>query len=368
MAGRLRPTCNGYPRSQAPNRNVDATVFDQGRQGRPQRLETPRRQEYAHYRFPGLIYGTWSEPAVERIRPIRGNGASRIDPAEWRLAARSGPGHRTEVHAGKVSVGGESFAMIAGPCAVESEAQLNEAAEVVARAGVRILRGGAFKPRTSPYEFQGLGAAGLRLLRKVADRFDLAVVTEVMSDSDVGLVAEYADILQIGSRSIENYALLHAASGSRRPLLLKRGMTATIEEYLDAAEFVLGNGNPDVILCERGIRTFGTATRNTCDLAAVALLHEITHLPVIVDPSHATGMRSLVPAVSKAAVAIGADGLLVEVHPCPERALSDGPQSLTLEQFDEMMRALQPHLEIWARERAAQMADAAALVTAAGAR
>jgi len=250
-----------------------------------------------------------------------------------------------------VEMGGDEFVVIAGPCSVESEKQIMETAEGVAQAGAKILRGGAFKPRTSPYDFQGLEQEGLELLAKARAATGLAVVTEIMSDKDVGRVAEYADMMQVGARNMQNFALLKELGKCGRPVLLKRGMSSTIKELLMSAEYITAHGNPNVVLCERGIRTFETATRNTCDLAAVPLLHELTHLPVIVDPSHATGKRSLVPAVSCAAVAIGADGLIVEVHPCPEKAYSDGAQSLDLGQFQKMMRDLKGYLALWSESR-----------------
>jgi len=249
------------------------------------------------------------------------------------------------IRAGGCVVGGGDFVVIAGPCAVESETQIMRTAEAVALRGARILRGGAFKPRTSPYSFQGLGEEGLRLLRKAGRAFGLPVVTEVMSDTLVDIVAEYADILQIGSRSMENYVLLDAVARSGKPILMKRGMTSTVEEYAAAAQFVMEHGNRNIILCERGIRTFGTATRNTCDIVAVPLLQAMTGLPVILDPSHATGRRDLIPPLACAAAAIGADGLIVEVHPDPERALSDGEQSLTFDQFENMMAGLERYLQ-----------------------
>jgi len=221
------------------------------------------------------------------------------------------------------------------------------------------LRGGAFKPRTSPYAFQGLKDTGLKLLAEAREATGLAVVTEVLSEHDVERVAEYADIMQLGARNMQNFALLKALGRCRRPVLLKRGMSSTIQELLMSAEYVVAHGNPNVLLCERGIRTFETATRNTCDIAAVPMLNELTHLPVILDPSHATGRRSLVPALARAAVAIGADGLLVEVHPCPEKALSDGAQSLTLEQFRLMMNGLRAYIELWKEARVASTAAAA---------
>jgi 3-deoxy-7-phosphoheptulonate synthase len=261
------------------------------------------------------------------------------------------PGDRARIRAKNIEFGGDCFIIIAGPCAVESEQQVMQTAEAVARTGGHALRGGGFKPRTSPYTFQGLGCEGLKLLRKAGDAFGMPVVSEAMTDSQVDIVAEYADIVQVGARSMENAALLSAVSRCGRPVLLKRGITATLEELLAVAEYVVANGNPDVILCERGIRTFGTLTRNTCDIGAVAVLNQLTRLPVIVDPSHATGRRHLVPPLARAAVAVGADGLMVEVHPAPPSALSDGGQSLSFAQFQAMMHELQPHLAIWAHSR-----------------
>jgi 3-deoxy-7-phosphoheptulonate synthase len=226
-----------------------------------------------------------------------------------------------------------------------------ETAEAVAQSGAHMLRGGAFKPRTSPYDFQGMEIDGLRLLRKAKEATGLAIVTEVMSDRDVDLVAEYADILQIGARNMQNFSLLKSLGKCDRPILLKRGLSSTIKELLMSAEYIVAHGNPNVILCERGIRTFETATRNTCDITAVAVLNELTHLPVVLDPSHATGKRSLVPALSRAAVAIGADGLIVETHPCPQKAISDGAQSLDLQQFGVMMEELRPYFDLWERSR-----------------
>jgi 3-deoxy-7-phosphoheptulonate synthase len=249
------------------------------------------------------------------------------------------PPTAVRIHDGLV-VGGDTFVVMAGPCAVESERQLLATAEAVAEAGGHVLRGGAFKPRSSPYAFQGLGLAGLKLLRKAREETGLAIVTEVVSREHVDIVAEYADIMQVGSRNMANDALLDAIGGCRRPVLLKRGFTARIDELLQAAQAVAAAGNPDIILCERGIRTFETATRNTLDIAAVPVLHAVSHLPVIVDPSHAAGVRSLVPVLARAAAAVGAHGLLVEVHPDPDRALCDGDQSLTIAGFCEMMRDL----------------------------
>ncbi|HEY2861115.1 MAG TPA: 3-deoxy-7-phosphoheptulonate synthase [Terracidiphilus sp.] len=245
-----------------------------------------------------------------------------------------------------LEVGGDEFITMAGPCSVETEFQLLATAHHVRRAGARILRGGAFKPRSSPYAFQGLGLEGLKMLARAREETGLAIVTEVMSECDVPLVAEYADILQIGSRNMENYALLEAAAQSGRPILLKRGMVATIEDFLLAAQVVLYNGNPNVMLCERGIRTFETATRNTFDIAAIALLKQISHLPVVADPSHACGVRELVPPLARVAVAAGADGLIVEVHPNPDKAWSDADQTLSFAEFDQMMASLDPYLAL----------------------
>jgi len=240
---------------------------------------------------------------------------------------------------------------MAGPCAVESETQILQTAEAVAKAGARILRGGAYKPRSSPYAFQGLGIEGLKLLSKAREATGLAIVTEVMSEEDVDVIAEYTDIMQVGTRSMENYALLEALGRCGLPVLLKRGLTATLEELLRSAQVIAMAGNPQIILCERGIRTFETATRNTLDIAAVPVLKAVSHLPVIVDPSHAAGVRSLVPVLSRAAAVVGADGLLVEVHPCPEQALSDGNQSLTFAECRGMMTGLQPYLDLQQESR-----------------
>jgi 3-deoxy-7-phosphoheptulonate synthase len=260
--------------------------------------------------------------------------------------AKNGHQSRSVVRVRDLAIGGDEVVVMAGPCAVESERQLLETAEAVAEAGARVLRGGAYKPRSSPYAFQGLGIEGLKLLRKAREATGLAIVTEVMSEKDVEVIAEYADIMQVGTRSMENYSLLKALGECGRPVLLKRGMVATLEELLRSAQVIALAGNPNIILCERGIRTFETATRNTLDIAAVPVLKTVSHLPVIVDPSHAAGVRCLVPALSQAAIAVGADGLIVEVHPSPERALSDGNQSLDFQEFRDMMDDLQPYLAI----------------------
>lgn len=264
----------------------------------------------------------------------------------FELVAKTDACLRSTVQVRDIEIGGNDFVVMAGPCAVESEDQLLRTADAVAEAGARVLRGGAYKPRSSPYAFQGLGLEGLKLLQKARQATGLAIVTEVMSEEDVEVIAEYADIMQVGTRSMENYALLEALGSCERPVLLKRGMTATLEELLRSAQVIAMAGNLQIILCERGIRTFETATRNTLDIAAVPVLKTVSHLPVIVDPSHAAGVRSLVPVLSRAAAAVGADGLLVEVHPCPEQALSDGIQSLTFAEFRRMMIDLQPYLEL----------------------
>ncbi len=265
---------------------------------------------------------------------------------------------RSAIEANGVEIGGDDFVVMAGPCSVESEKQILETAHFVAKHGATFLRGGAFKPRTSPYDFQGMERDGLKLLRKAKEETGLGIITEVMSDRDVEMVAEYADILQIGARNMQNFALLKELGKTGRPVMLKRGLSSTIKELLMSAEYVVAHGNANVILCERGIRTFETATRNTCDITSVPVLHELSHLPVMLDPSHATGKRSLVPALSRAAVAIGADGLIVEVHPHPEKAISDGAQSLTLDQFAATMAELKPYIALWKQTRVPEMATA----------
>ena len=278
--------------------------------------------------------------------------------APYKFVSKEFKQERSRIRVNGSEIGGDEFVVMAGPCSVENEKQILETAEAVAAAGAKVLRGGAFKPRTSPYDFQGLALEGLRLLAKARDATGLAIVTEIMSEADVDTVAEYADIMQVGARNMQNFALLKALGKCSRPVLLKRGMSSTIKELLMSAEYITAHGNPNVILCERGIRTFETATRNTCDIAAVPVLSELTHLPVILDPSHATGKRSLVPALSRAAVAIGADGLIVEVHPRPEKAMSDGAQSLRTEQFAAMMQELEPYIKLWKESRVSATAAA----------
>jgi 3-deoxy-7-phosphoheptulonate synthase len=266
--------------------------------------------------------------------------------AETSDVLKSSQHQQTVVPVLDLEIGGSDFITMAGPCSVETEQQILSIAHHVRKKGAQILRGGAFKPRSSPYAFQGLGVAGLKLLAQARAETGLAIVTEVMSEEDVPLVAEYADILQIGSRSMENFTLIEAAAKSGKPLLIKRGMMATVDDLLKSAQIALINGNPNLILCERGIRTFDSSLRNTFDPAAIALLKHISHLPVIADPSHACGHRELVPALARIGVAAGADGMIVEVHPQPEKAWSDGEQSLTFSEFDEMMSMLDPYIRL----------------------
>jgi 3-deoxy-7-phosphoheptulonate synthase len=258
----------------------------------------------------------------------------------FKLVSRQVKPQRSIVYVGGVPIGGDTVVVIAGPCSVESREQLLSTAHAVKKAGATLLRGGAYKPRTSPYDFQGLGVEALKILREASEETGLPVVTEVMSTEDVDLICEYADMLQVGARNMQNFALLRRLATVPKPILLKRGPSATVKEWLLAAEYLLAGGNRDVVLCERGIKTFETETRNTMDLAAVALARDFSHLPVIADPSHGTGKQSLIAAMSRAAVAVGADGLIIEVHPCPERALSDGPQSLDFAAFEKVMRGL----------------------------
>jgi 3-deoxy-7-phosphoheptulonate synthase len=269
-----------------------------------------------------------SLPGVEKVVPI-------LKP--YKLAGREFREEDTVVTVGDIQIGGGAFTVMAGPCSVESEEQMMESGYIAKKGGAKILRGGAFKPRTSPYSFQGMEEEGLKLLKKVGERTGMPVVTEVMNTTDVDLIEEYSDILQIGARNVQNFALLKRVGRSRRPVLLKRGMMTTIEELLMSAEYILSGGNGQVILCERGIRTFETATRNTLDISAVPVLKELTHLPVIVDPSHASGHARYVIPLTRAAVAVGADGVIVEIHPEPEKAVCDGPQSLRPEQFYRLM-------------------------------
>lgn len=258
----------------------------------------------------------------------------------YKLASRSFRPHGTVVRVGDVEFGGGRVVVMAGPCSVESREQIERSAEVVAAAGAKVIRGGAFKPRSSPYSFQGLGEEGLRMMREAADRRGLLVVSEVMDSTQIPLLVKYADIVQVGARNMQNFNLLRDLGRQRKPVLLKRGISATIEELLLSAEYILSGGNYDVILCERGIRTFETYTRNTMDISAIPVVKKLSHLPMAADPSHGTGRRDKVAPMARAAVAAGADALILEVHPDPDRALSDGAQSLRPEQFEELMGQL----------------------------
>jgi 3-deoxy-7-phosphoheptulonate synthase len=258
----------------------------------------------------------------------------------YKLASRGFRPGGTVVKIGGVEIGGQRVVVMAGPCSVENRNQIDQSAERVAKAGATVIRGGAFKPRSSPYAFQGLGEAGLQMLREAADRNGLLVVSEVMDQTQIPVVAQYSDILQVGARNMQNFNLLRELGRQRKPVLLKRGIAATIEELLLSAEYIMSGGNYDVILCERGIRTFETYTRNTMDISAIPVVKKLSHLPIVADPSHGTGRRDKVAPMARAAVAAGADGLLVEVHPDPDRALSDGAQSLWPDQFEDLMRQL----------------------------
>ena len=275
-------------------------------------------------------------PQVERVAPIL---------APYKLVSREIHPHDTIVRLGKANIGGDQFAVIAGPCAVESYDQMRATAEAVKAAGATAIRGGAFKPRTSPYSFQGLGSEGLKILETIGRELQIPVVTEVVDIADVEAVAQHADALQVGARNMQNFRLLQAVAKCGKPIVLKRGIAATIQDLLLAAEYILSGGNADVILCERGIKTFETATRNTLDLNAVPYIKQRSHLPVIVDPSHGSGLRDLVAPMSRAAVGCGADGIMVEVHRDPAHALSDGQQSLYPEEFAKLMRELRPFVE-----------------------
>jgi len=268
-------------------------------------------------------------PGVRNVVPVS---------SPFKLASREFHPEDTTVPVGDtVVVGGPEVIVMAGPCAVEGREMIEASASLAAHCGARVLRGGAFKPRSSPYSYQGLGVEGLKMLRAAADGNGLAVVSEVMTIEQIDIVGQYADLLQVGARNMQNYPLLTALGKAGKPVLLKRGISATIQEWLMSAEYILSSGNPDVILCERGIRTFETATRNTLDLSAVPVIKSLSHLPIIVDPSHGVGNRRFVVPMARAAVAAGADGILVEIHPDPEKALSDGPQSLTFEEFEGLM-------------------------------
>jgi 3-deoxy-7-phosphoheptulonate synthase len=288
----------------------------------------------------GVVGDDRGKEQLKSVEHLDGVEKSVLILKPYKLASRESQEGYTVISVGDVKIGGPEFVVMAGPCSIESEEQLMESAYIVKKGGAHILRGGAFKPRTSPYSFQGLEEEGLKLLKKAREKTGLPVVTEVMNTADVELVEEYADIIQIGARNIQNFPLLKKVGLARKPVLLKRGMMTTIEELLMSAEYILSAGNHQLILCERGIRTFETATRNTLDISAVPVLKELTHLPIIVDPSHAAGHWRYVIPLAKAVRAVGADGLLVEVHPEPDKALSDGIQSLKPEKFYQLMEEL----------------------------
>jgi 3-deoxy-7-phosphoheptulonate synthase len=291
--------------------------------------------------------GNGRRSEVEALQAAPGVEAIVAIAHPFKLVSQQLKHGRTIVDVRGVQIGGSDLVVMAGPCSVESHDQLFETARGVKAAGASMLRGGAYKPRTSPYDFQGLGLEALEWLKEAREETGLPVVTEVMSEVDVEIVAEYADMLQVGARNMQNFSLLRRVAAANRPVLLKRGPSATVKEWLLAAEYLLAGGNGQVVLCERGIKTFETGTRNTLDLAGLALARELSHLPVISDPSHGTGLRSLIPAMSKASIGAGADGLMIEVHPCPERALSDGPQSLDLPAFAQLMQSLrEPTLKV----------------------
>lgn len=286
-------------------------------------------------------------PGVDQVIPVS---------KPYKLASREFHPQDTIVKLNGVAIGGNEIVVMAGPCAVESEEQLLATARAIKAAGATVLRGGAFKPRTSPYQFRGLGESGLKILAEVGDETQMPIITEVMAPNDVDLVAKYADILQIGARNMQNFILLDEVGKTKKPVLLKRGLSSNFQEWLLAAEYILAQGNEQVILCERGIRTFETYTRNTMDISAIPIIEKVSHLPIVADPSHATGKWYLVPPLALAAVAAGADGLLIEVHPNPDLALADGPQSLTFDNFRLLMSQILPIAEARNRKLAAPSA------------
>lgn len=288
----------------------------------------------------GMMESIEAMDGVEKVVPI-------LQP--FKLASREFRPEETTVAVGNVVFGGPKVVVIAGPCAVENETQMLETARAVKKAGAVMMRGGAFKPRTSPYAFQGLEEAGLKILKAVSKEVGIPFVTEVVNPMEVELVAEYADMLQVGARNMQNFTLLREIGKVKKPVILKRGLAATVEEWLMAAEYILSEGNYQVVLCERGIRTYETSTRNTLDLSAVPTAKRLSHLPIIVDPSHGTGKRHLVTPLSRAAIAVGCDGLIIEVHPDPENALSDGPQSLNFPGFDSFMAEIRPIIQAMGR-------------------
>lgn len=318
-------------------------------------IEYLDEQGYSIHRSTGVehtllgVIGDTAKLDVRDLKILDGvNDAYRIS-APYKLVSREFKHDNTVIRIKDVEIGGEEVVVMAGPCSVESEDQTMRIAERVAKAGAKVLRGGAFKPRTSPYSFQGLGEKGLKILRKAAETFGLLIITEVMDKEQLPLICEYADILQIGARNMQNFTFMRALGKTNKPVFLKRGISATIQEWLMSAEYILSGGNKDVMLCERGIRTFETYTRNTFDLSAIPVVHKLSHLPVIADPSHATGLRDKVIPMARAAVAAGADGLMIEVHHDPEHALSDGAQSLYPDQFDELMKQIRVIAEVIGR-------------------
>ncbi|MFQ5455274.1 MAG: 3-deoxy-7-phosphoheptulonate synthase [Nitrospirota bacterium] len=301
-----------------------------------------------------VIGAVGDERGKARLQSLEGmDGVERVVPIlkPYKLASREVKSEKSVIDVGnKVKIGGDKIVVIAGPCSVEGEAQIIEVANSVKEAGADILRGGAFKPRTSPYSFQGMKEKGLKCLAKAREATGLPFVTEVVEAAQVDLVADYADMLQVGARNIQNFALLKKLGGIKKPIFLKRGMMTTIQEFLMSAEYILSNGNQQVVLCERGIRTFETATRNTLDLSAIPVLNESTHLPIMIDPSHATGHWRYVLPMTLASIAAGADGLIIEVHPHPEKAYSDGTQSLKPSKFTELMKRLKPFIKAAGRK------------------
>lgn len=286
------------------------------------------------------VYGVASMPGVEQVMPVT---------RPYKLVSREFHPDDSVIQVGDVAVGGKRIAVMAGPCAVESRDQVMEAAKTVHDLGLPILRGGAYKPRTSPYSFQGLGVDGLKILAEARDRYGLKIVTEAMDHESLEAVAEWADIIQIGARNMQNFSLLKLAGQAKKPVLLKRGLSATIDEWLMAAEYIVTHGNPNVILCERGIRTYEPKTRNTLDLSAVPVVKQLSHLPIVIDPSHSTGKWDWVAPMARAAVAAGADGLIIEAHPDPTQALSDGPQSLNMPHLIELVESLRSLAEVVGR-------------------
>lgn len=291
------------------------------------------------------VIGEERDLNISHLEALPGVGKVMRVVEPYKLVSKNTKKEPTIIEVNGVKIGSSQIAAIAGPCSIESEEQMEEVVSALVKEGIRIVRGGAFKPRTDPYSFQGLGEEGLNILREVADRHRVATVTEVLDVRDLDLVAEKSDMVQIGARNMQNFTLLKEVGTIKKPVLLKRGMSATVEELLLAAEYILSKGNPNVILCERGIRTFEKETRNTLALATVPLVKELSHLPIIVDPTHGTGKRSLIEAMTKAAIAAGADGFIIEVHPHPEVALSDAQQQLTPTQFSQLMANLRPILE-----------------------